>query len=110
MMLHPRASLAISAACAALIRSPCHAGSRMARRRRRGDFITRGVMPCVIWAIAAMRLPLFMTRARSASVHSPAGENADTDSARPRRANSSATNPPMELPAKCGRSRPCSSR
>jgi hypothetical protein len=47
-----------------------------------------------------------MARVRRSSDQNPPGEIAHTDAARPRRANSSATNPPMELPARCGRSSP----
>ena len=46
----------------------------------------------------------------SGCAHSPAGAIAVTDWAWPARASSSATQPPSELPATCGRSRPSASR
>jgi hypothetical protein len=42
--------------------------------------------------------------------HRPGGDRAHTVAARPRRANSIAIKAPMELPARCGRSSPRSSR
>ena len=45
----------------------------------------------------------------SGSGHSPAGAIAVTERAWPARASSSATQPPSELPATCGRSRPSAS-
>ena len=47
---------------------------------------------------------------RSGCAHSPAGAIAVTDRAWPASASSSATQPPSELPATCGRSRPSAAR
>ncbi len=46
--------------------------------------------------------------AHSGRTQNPAGENAVADRTSPRRASSRAIPPPIELPATCGRSRPCS--
>ena len=48
--------------------------------------------------------------ALSPAYQKPAGANAHTVAARPRRANSMAIQPPTERPARCGRPRACSSK
>jgi hypothetical protein len=76
------------------------------------DLKIRGATGRVRRHIVAILCTLLSARAfePSAVDQKPAGDNAHTVVARPRRANSRATNAPIELAARCGRWRPCSSR
>ena len=86
--------------------------SFIAQRRKRPDRASAGKRgrPIRAWRIVARSLSVSsLGRRRPAGQH-PAGESAHTESARPRRASSSETQPPMELPTRWALSMPSASR
>ena len=69
-----------------------------------------GVITVVGLLVTRMPNASDLAPALPATLQMPAGASAQTLAARPRRANSMATHPPMEFPARCGLSSLCSSR